>query len=380
MKKLFLYPFALLLSFTMLSAVAEEIPFTEGLAAGPVGRYGRSAVFTDPVVFRLATGRFETPAEGALLVKTEKGEEVRWKKIVVDGKGWFQDARLRGGYLYATVTSEEDRVMLLEAAGHSMVYANGHPRGGDVYAYGWSSVPVLLRKGENPFLFRVARGKVRAKLVPPRAPVQFSARDTTLPDLLLRDNTEIWGAVQVVNATKEALHRRRIRCTVEGGEPLVTEVPVVGPLTTRKVGFRIRPPVLDAAGKVKVHLELLPPEGKGAGAVLDTLELTLNVRTPTETHKRTFRSRIDGSVQYFAVTPGKIEGEEQAALFLTCHGAGVEALNQARVYAPKRWGHVHVREAERFCRWLASDRGQALIGAYEVGGRRLFHPATEPME
>jgi len=47
---------------------------------------------------------------------------------------------------------------------------------------------------------------------------------------------------------------------------------------------------------------------------------------------------------------------------------------------PKRWGHVHVREAERFCRWLASDRGQALIGAYEVGGRRLFHPASEPVE
>ena len=38
--------------------------------------------------------------------------------------------------------------MVLQASGHSTVYANGEPRAGDPYANGWPVLPVRLHAGE----------------------------------------------------------------------------------------------------------------------------------------------------------------------------------------------------------------------------------------
>ena len=63
------------------------------------------------------------------------------------------------------VPSDDDRVMILEASGHSLVYANGEPRAGDPYSHGYVHLPVKLRKGDNEFLFSVGRGTLKARLV-----------------------------------------------------------------------------------------------------------------------------------------------------------------------------------------------------------------------
>ena len=57
---------------------------------------------------------------------------------------------------------------------------------------------------------------------------------------------------------------------------------------------------------------------------------------------RTFISDIDGSVQYYAVAPVKQNQKDgpSLALFLSLHGAGVEATGQAAAYASKTWGHL----------------------------------------
>jgi len=46
---------------------------------------------------------------------------------------------------------------------------------------------------------------------------------------------------------------------------------------------------------------------------------------------------LDGSVQYYAVNP-PIDLKGKPALFLSLHGAGVEAINQANAYYHKDWG------------------------------------------
>ncbi|HEY1861511.1 MAG TPA: prolyl oligopeptidase family serine peptidase, partial [Gemmataceae bacterium] len=63
---------------------------------------------------------------------------------------------------------------------------------------------------------------------------------------------------------------------------------------------------------------------------------------PDQSYKRTFVSSIDGSVQYYAVQPARPEKNDEAplALFLTLHGASVEALGQADAYRGKSWGHI----------------------------------------
>src|SRR5262249_677740 len=70
----------------------------------------------------------------------------------------------------------------------------------------------------------------------------------------------------------------------------------------------------------------------------------LQVRRPDQLQARTFRSGIDGSVQYYAVVPAKTgAGESQGAkpgLVLTLHGAAVEATGQAACYQARPWAHI----------------------------------------
>ncbi len=56
----------------------------------------------------------------------------RWGGCTVGEDGWFKGPSLRRGYFYASVDAERDKIMILEAAGHSQVLVNGVPRGGDV--------------------------------------------------------------------------------------------------------------------------------------------------------------------------------------------------------------------------------------------------------
>src|SRR5690606_32883536 len=71
-------------------------------------------------------------------------------------------------------------------------------------------------------------------------------------------------------------------------------------------------------------------------------EVEVNVRTATEARKVTFRSAIDGSVQYYALLPAKpLPGQvDKPGIVLSLHGASVEAIGQAKAYSPKSWCHI----------------------------------------
>ncbi len=87
--------------------------------------------------------------------------------------------------------------------------------------------------------------------------------------------------------------------------------------------------------EVKATVKLIDKSGK----VIDTTQIALQQRSADTYHERTFLSNVDKSVQYYSVAPSTTKGDEQA-LFLTVHGASVEARNQARAYAQKDWGHM----------------------------------------
>jgi hypothetical protein len=321
-----------------------EPPNWRWLIIEPVGRGGRVPIHTDAIEAEIVAGRWSPPQAGDK-VRVSTDEERTWRDATPDEQGWIRHDALRGGYACLTVASDVERIMLLDASGHSMVYANGEPRVGDTYSTGWTLLPVCLLAGENTFLFRVGRGRVRAKLVEPDGAVLFNERDATLPDLL-RGGTAgpeaVWGGVPVINATAEALTDLEIRCSVEGAAVVRTLLPVIPPLSTRKVGFRISSPGSIAGERAEARLGLFRVEDVHEEP-LAMATLSLRVREPDDKHKRTFISEIDGSVQYYAVTPWRpgAQGAPSApALFLTLHGAGVEATNQANAYEHKDWGHV----------------------------------------
>ena len=313
----------------------EEVVLGDWLTLDRVGYSGRSAIHVDALEAQIVAGTWAAPQEGDTLT-VPGGEERSWQKATVDGDGWLTGRAMRGGYAYASVEREAAGVMVLEAAGQSVAYVNGIPRVGDPYGYGWGMIPVALRRGANDVLLQGARGRVRAKLVHPEGPAFLNTRDLTLPDLIAGEPTDTWAAVIVVNATQNPLTDAALVAHVPGGRPVRTSLPGILPLGTRKVGFRLRGPAPTNGEEVGVEVQLLCE-----GRCVDTETIKLRVREPYQTRKHTFISEIDGSVQYYAVNPMRsAEPVELPALFLSTHGAGVEAIGQADAYAPKHWGHL----------------------------------------
>jgi hypothetical protein len=288
-------------------SAAGEAPGWQWLVIEPVGRGGRVPIHTDAIEAEIVAGQWSPPKAGDTVRVSEEVERI-WQEATPDEEGWVKHDALRGGYACLTFDSDEERVMLLDASGHSMVYANGEPRVGDTYSAGWTLLPVRLMVGENTFLFRAGRGRVRAKLVEPRGAVLFNERDTTLPDLLAGQELSMWGALPVINTTAGMLDKLVITATYEGSEPTSTPVPGIPAMSARKVAFRIEgPSQREDIPEVTLALELTCVHGNGDAEVLDTAELKLRVRDPQDKHKQTFISEIDGSVQYFAVTPAHPE-------------------------------------------------------------------------
>lgn len=353
----------------------EEIVVGEALVIEPVGKTGRIPFPIDPIQAEVAAGRWRAPREGEKVTKAGGGEAT-WEKSKADEKGEFSGPALRGGYLFATVDTQRAQVMVLEAAGHGMVYVNGEPRVGDPYANGIVRVPVKLKQGTNELLFAAGRGSLRAKLVAARGDAEFNALDVTAPDIVRppdRSGDEWFEtlAIPVLNCTERPLTGLSVRS--EPGGWVDTRIAAIPPLSVRKVAVTVRGAWPDGPGPAPVKLTLLQGERS-----LAEMELKLDVRVEGEAFKETFTSAIDGSTQYYAVLPaadaGPYGAPEPRALVLSVHGASVEAIAQARSYAPKTWCDIVAPTNRRPFGFDWEDWGR--LDALEVldhASRRISH-------
>ncbi|AEE51584.1 alpha/beta hydrolase-fold protein [Haliscomenobacter hydrossis] len=313
--------------------------FTEGFGAGPCHQYGREALYTDLLVHQLIQGKLSTPTEGSTLTNDKQGKPITWKRIQADTANRLRDAVLTNGYLYLSHQSKEEKLALLQVAGHGGLFFNGVPLSGDMYRYGWLFHPVKLKKGLNELYVRMGFGGrfqgISAKLIFPEKPVAISTPDATLPHILVERTTEpLWGGIVLINLSEKPLKNLKLRASI-GGNTLVTEVPLISPMTTRKVPFQMNPASVTQKGEVACTLTLLQNE-----QVVDEKIIKLTALSASEHHSNTFISAIDGSVQYYAVAPQSGGVKPGAALFLSVHGAEVEAIGQARAYKPKDWGSL----------------------------------------
>lgn len=326
-----------------LGAKATELVFKDGLVCGLIGSYGRSAVPSDLLAWRIANGEFHAPKEGAAFGKDDRGREQAWTRVQAGADGWIQNRALSGGYFYAAVDSERARTMILDASGYYVVRINGEPRGGEKYGNDWVRHPVSIKKGRNEFLFQGERGRVRARLYEPPAPVFFTDKDMTLPDLIVGDPAPLWMGLRLVNATAEKLEGIKVAYTAGGTKKAAPVEMAVPSMMTRKLAILLDLGPVAAEGPVKLTLRASFQSGRKLVEV-PPFDLELKAVAANAHQSRTFRSRIDGSVQYFGVAPGTGEALDKdmpkPALFLSLHGAGVEAIGQARAYKPKNWGTI----------------------------------------
>ena len=324
--------------------------FERSLALPLPPGYAEVVVAPNPVEAALALGTWRAPVEGERVL-FPGGDAQAWRAIAADEHGWFTDSVLAKCYLSISFEAAERCVMILQAMGDEMAYVNGALRSGNPYCLkdereSWepdfdiSYLPVELEKGTNDLLFRCGRGRFKARLYEPAKPVFLNAHDVTAPDIVVGRETGAWGAIVVVNATRKPLRGLAIRARLAGEEAVSAPVPLIQPCSVRKVGFRLAAGPRPERGEARAALELVGGL-RGEDAVLDTASVALRVVGEGENRRETFLSAIDGSVQYYGINPafGAPPGEPRA-LFLSLHGASVEAVNQSGSYQSKTWGHI----------------------------------------
>ncbi|MEZ4387136.1 MAG: prolyl oligopeptidase family serine peptidase [Candidatus Krumholzibacteriia bacterium] len=306
-----------------------------------VARAEPAALTSDPVARAVAAGRFSAPVAGE-----PDPDGVVWQPVLADSTGWIVDDRLIGAYAHATVTVPTDGVYVLDAMGYAGVLVNGEPRVGNIYGYtdqwepwqpafDWSRVPVRLHAGANTFLFRGNRyGLMRARLAPAASSLLLNTDDLTRPDLVAGAAADTWAALPVLNCTADVVVDAVATVALMGADPVTVALPVLPPHGVRKVALPVRGLVGARPGRRQLQITVARE-----GRTLDQATVDLDVKLPGENRRVTFRSRLDGSVQYYGLLPAS-GPDGPHALLLSLHGAAVEAINQSGSYPRLPWAHV----------------------------------------
>jgi predicted esterase len=294
-------------------------------------------LYSDKLAYQLYTNTLKKPVEGGSLgVNNNKGEDIKWQWIKADSANRFSSRGFGfgggGGYIYFTYEADKEKIALLNISGNSAVFFNGELHSGDPYSSGWLYIPVKLKKGTNELYARSA-GQMIVKLLFPENPVQLNTGDPTLPFIVLGEsNHSLKGAIVIINASNEQLKNYQLKSFI-GGKEVITAVPVVPPMSTRKVIFEFNGEGMVEKGQYACSIKLI-----SKGKPVDEKKIMIDAVEPTDKYSKTFVSNIDGSLQYYAVTPQVPATLSPSALFLSVHGAGVEAIGQARAYKQKDWG------------------------------------------
>jgi len=347
-------PAALLLSLSLLAMPAflsaGEHLVKDALSVPLPRSYQRAVLALDPIEMALASGTWKAPKAGDA-VAFPGAAAAAWEKVAAGADGWFSGPAFRDGYVYVLYKSDKAAPAILNGLGNVHAFVNGEPRMGGKYAvketyesweprFDYGQVPILLKKGDNHLLFRCTRGRLKVVLSEPSGPVLFNEKDVTLPDAIAGEPCELWGAIVVMNATGRAVRDLVISATGEGLEETATPVGVLQPFSVRKAAFLLRGPRFVEPSKNPVRLTLKAKTLKGEAAFAAAM-VTLECKSLWQNHKRTFRSAVDGSIQYYAVNPAQNRDPDfKPALVLSVHGASVEATNQAGSYESKTWAHI----------------------------------------
>lgn len=319
------------LLFVLVSSLCGAQVATSGLAISDVGVSGRTPFPTDAVLKRIVLGTWKAPTVGEAVTAPDGSRHV-WKEIAANKDGWFEDDALNNGYVYLPLDWGKDETVDLVAQGDSAVYVNGVIHPGDPYQYGYLRIPIDLKQGRNSLLFACGRGRLHVEFKPATQPVLLNTDDLTLPDIISGQRDDLWMAAVLVNNTDSDLRGYKATTIRPDGKMETTDLPVIPAMSLRKVPIRLSPQEDLTPGNASYRLAIYNSRHEK----LQGKEITLRVRQPLQTQKRTFISSIDGSVQYYGVVPAQ-KPSSQNVLIMTLHGASVEAIGQAEAYAPKDW-------------------------------------------
>jgi dienelactone hydrolase len=347
-KSLFVLLLIAIISTGLYSQSTNPVILKEGLVIKLRSNDVTQLISPNAIVTLMETGKWNAPHENQQ-IKSGMNLIGTWINIKADSTGWIKDDSLTNAYIYFAYKSDKDATALLEAMGNTMVYVNGSPHSGNPYRYqdsyepggprfDYSFIPIKLHKGVNEFLFECNRGVLKVSIHPNQNGFVFIENDFTIPDLIVNEVNNMYGAIPIVNATDNFYKGLFVKTWSGNSQPAYYPVNEIIPLSITKIPFSIKLPAQTVVGNIPFTIALVKKEN-GKEDFLSSSIIELHVVNSGDTHKETFISNIDGSVQYYAVNPPD-NLKSKPALFLSLHGAGVEAINQAQAYGHKNWGYV----------------------------------------
>lgn len=290
----------------------------------------------DPVVAAMNAGNFDLPPAGDYL-------GLNWAAVVPGENGKLIDTSKDRLYAVARVTLPDGHKLFARGDTVIAFYTDSVARQpGDFYHSKKMRVPLAAHGGEHLIVVRALgkRNTPEVELWSTRAELVFNPADSTLPDFIAGDMAERPLGMAVLNTSGKTLLGVRAR-VLESDAFEATEIrfPAMAPDAVTQLSFLLRPKVavpMDAE-ELKVSLQLDAP-------TLDweyKQEITVPVVAPGARFRQTRRSLVDDSTQYQGVVPPqKVEEGKSYGLFLSLHGAGVEAKGQAAAYGHMSWAYV----------------------------------------
>ncbi len=71
--------------------------FTKGLMVSSGSRYGREAIYTDQLAWKIYQNNLPMPVAGSVFGTNEKGDTLKWKVMQADSAGAFKNNFRRNG-------------------------------------------------------------------------------------------------------------------------------------------------------------------------------------------------------------------------------------------------------------------------------------------
>ena len=347
-KSFFMISILIFFSFDIFCQSPGDIVLRDGLVIRLGHLNINNVISPNPVIASMVTGKWKSPSENEQF-KWNDTTVGTWEKILPDSTGWFKGYAITNSYINFKFHSDRNDFAILEQNGNSLVFINGVEHSGNPYGYtdtyglwepkfNYSLIPVKLHKGENEFLFRCRRGYFKAIIHPGKEGVMFNDRDLTIPDLIVNKTTNTYGAIPIINATDNYYNDLILKTWTGNSAPEYHPVSVINPLSIFKAAFNIKLPAQADTGSLNLNIALVHKEN-GKENILASSVIELRVVYEGDNRRETYISDLDNSVQYYAVNPPQnLKGKP--ALFLSLHGAGVIAINQANAYYHKNWGYI----------------------------------------
>jgi poly(3-hydroxybutyrate) depolymerase len=312
------------------AADPSEMTGLEWTVSGTVGN--REAIADD-----IEQGTFRVPRDG------QNAYGANWTRKSPEKDGKIASRLSFRGVRYAatSIVRFKPTVLFLNPQGIQRVFVNGTPMAGDVYGHGDKRIPIALDNGPNRIVLQFSTIRTaKVETFETSDPVFFNKEDETTPELRVGSKTTQPVGVPVLNLSGRRL--RDVSAKVVANqhfEATTIDYPSLAADTLTQLAFRLKP-----KSKWSTAGETIPVTLRLEACSLQTaIETTVELKTVERgsTFRRTFRSPIDGSVQYYGVLPPEnYSPTKKYGLALALHGASVQGEGHTSAYSRKKWAYV----------------------------------------